>query len=159
MSKQFYFKQFSLAKVHSLVLFDPYIGLYQVLPLRDRVELQSDGNKRAFCTPQSSSITVTSPSDFLVIYSGHSLRESLLFRDAVGVFCSLSWLKPGSSGNKGVLRIPQTSSITEASPSDYLASKQDTRWGEYYPSAEMQSEYSAAPADWAIKIDDLPMLT
>ena len=28
MSKQFYFKQFSLAKVHSLVLLDPYIGPY-----------------------------------------------------------------------------------------------------------------------------------
>ena len=37
MLKQFYFKQFSLAQVHSLDLFDPYIGLYQVLPLRARV--------------------------------------------------------------------------------------------------------------------------
>ena len=29
---------------------------------------------------------------------------------------------PGSNGNKGVLRIPQSSSITGASPSDYLMS-------------------------------------
>ena len=39
MSEQFYFKQFSLAQEHSLVLFDPYIGPYQVLPLWARVDL------------------------------------------------------------------------------------------------------------------------
>ena len=37
--KQFYFKQFNLEYVHSLVLFDPLIKLYQVLPLRARVYL------------------------------------------------------------------------------------------------------------------------
>ena len=35
---------------------------------------------------------------------------------------------PGSDGNKGVLHIPQSSSITEASPSDSFASYQDIRW-------------------------------
>ena len=30
--------------------------------------------------------------------------------------------RPGSDGNDGVLRIPQTSSITRASPSDSLVS-------------------------------------
>ena len=65
MSKQSYFKQFSLVKVQSLVLFDPSIGPYQS-----------------------------------------------------GI---------GSDGNEGVLRIPQSSIIT----------------------AEMQSMYSSAPADWA----------
>ena len=39
MSKQSYFKQFGLALVHSLVLFDPKIEPYQVLPLRARVDL------------------------------------------------------------------------------------------------------------------------
>ena len=39
MLKQSYLKQFSLACVHSLVLFDPYIGTYQVLPLWARVDL------------------------------------------------------------------------------------------------------------------------
>ena len=39
MSKQFYFNQFSLAKVHNLVLIDPYIGTYQFLPLPGRVDL------------------------------------------------------------------------------------------------------------------------
>ena len=36
---------------------------------------------------------------------------------------------PGSDGNKGVLRIPQSSSITGASLSDCLVSYQDTHWG------------------------------
>ena len=36
MSKQFYFKELSLEKVHSLVLSDPKIELYQVLLLRAR---------------------------------------------------------------------------------------------------------------------------
>ena len=36
----------------------------------------------------------------------------------------------GSNGNEEVLHIPQSSSITGASPSDYLVSYiQDTRWG------------------------------
>ena len=39
MPKQFFFEQFSLALVHSLVLFDPKIGPYQVLPPRVRVNL------------------------------------------------------------------------------------------------------------------------
>ena len=36
--KQFYFKQFNLALVQNLVLFDPEISPYQVLPLRIRVD-------------------------------------------------------------------------------------------------------------------------
>ena len=39
MSKQSHLKQFFLAQAHSLVLFDPYIGPYSVLPFRDRVDL------------------------------------------------------------------------------------------------------------------------
>ena len=59
---------------------------------------------------------------------------------------------PGSNGNEGVLRILQSSSIAGTSPSDCLVSYQDTRWGGggSYPSAEKQSVYSTAPADWAI---------
>ena len=53
---------------------------------------------------------------------------------------------PGNDGNKGVLDIPQSSSITEAS-TDCLESYQDTCWGEYNPSAEMQ--LVAFPADCA----------
>ena len=59
---------------------------------------------------------------------------------------------PWSDGNKEVLHLPQSSSITETSPSDCLVSYQDIRCGVgSYLSAEMQSVYSAAPADWAKK--------
>ena len=44
----------------------------------------------------------------------------------------------GSDGNKEVLCIPQSSSITGTSPSDCLVSY-----------AEVQSVYSTAPDDWA----------
>ena len=56
---------------------------------------------------------------------------------------------PGSDGNEGVLCIPQSTSITVASQSDCSVSYPRYPFGEYYPSAEMQSVYSAAPADWA----------
>ena len=55
---------------------------------------------------------------------------------------------PGSDGNEGVLLIPQSSSITGASPSDCLVSYQDTLGGgRSYPSAEVQLVHSTASAD------------
>ena len=56
----------------------------------------------------------------------------------------------GNDGNEGVLRIPQSSSITRASTSDCLVSNPGHSLRVSYSSAEMQSVYSAAPADWAI---------
>ena len=56
---------------------------------------------------------------------------------------------PGSDGNEGILRVPQSTSICEASESDCLLSYPGHSLGESYPSAEMQSVYSVAPADWA----------
>ena len=56
----------------------------------------------------------------------------------------------GSIGNEGVLCIPQNSSITGASPLDCLMSYPGHSLEEKsYPSAEKQSVYSTAPADWA----------
>ena len=57
---------------------------------------------------------------------------------------------PGSEGNKGVLCIPQSSSITGTSPSDFFVSYPGHSLGEgrSYPSAEKQSVYSTTPADW-----------
>ena len=50
-------------------------------------------------------------------------------------------VRPGSEGNEGVLRIPQSSSITCASPSDCLA---------LYPGYLLkESNLSAAADDWA----------
>ena len=51
---------------------------------------------------------------------------------------------PGSDGNKEILRIPQSSSITEASPSDSLVSYPRHSLG------EIQLFCSAAPADKAM---------
>ena len=58
--------------------------------------------------------------------------------------------RPGSYGNEGVLRIPQSFSITGASSSDGPMSYLGHWLGESYSPAEMQSEYSTASADWAI---------
>ena len=55
---------------------------------------------------------------------------------------------PGRDGNEGLLHIPQSSSIAEASTSDYLVSYPEHSLGKSYPSVEKQSVYSAAPADW-----------
>ena len=54
----------------------------------------SDGNKEVLRIPQSSSITGALPSDYLVSYAGHSLREVLfLWREAVGVLYSPNRMK------------------------------------------------------------------
>ena len=58
--------------------------------------------------------------------------------------------EPGSDGNEGVLHISQSSSITGTSPSDFLMSYPGQSLGGGYPSVEMQSVYSTAPANWAI---------
>ena len=59
---------------------------------------------------------------------------------------------PGSNGNERVLHIPQSSSITEASPSYCLVSypEHSLAVGVSYLSTEMQSVYSLTPANWAI---------
>ena len=55
---------------------------------------------------------------------------------------------PGSNGNEQVLHILQ-SSKTAALPSNSLMSYPGYLLMESYPSAEMQSVYSTAPANWA----------
>ena len=57
---------------------------------------------------------------------------------------------PGSNDNEEVRHIPQISKAG-ASSSNGLFHTQDTRWWVSYSSAEMQSVYSTAPADWAVK--------
>ena len=51
----------------------------------------------------------------------------------------------GSNGNEGVYQIPQSSIITGALPFNFLASYPG-HFEETYPSAEMQSVHSIAPA-------------
>ena len=55
----------------------------------------------------------------------------------------------GSDDNEGVHCNPKSSSITGASPSDYLVSNPGHSLGGYL-SAKVQSVYSTALADWAI---------
>ena len=57
---------------------------------------------------------------------------------------------PGNDGNKGILCIPQGSSITGASPLDCFVLYPRHSLGEFYPFVEMQSVYSAVPADWTL---------
>ena len=57
---------------------------------------------------------------------------------------------PDQSGNEGVLCIPQSSSITGTSPSYCLVISRTLVRAGSYSSAEMQSMYSTAPANWAI---------
>ena len=58
---------------------------------------------------------------------------------------------PGSDNNEGIHCISQSSSITEAAPSDCLVSYLGHALRESCPSEEMQSVYSTAPVDWTIE--------
>ena len=64
---------------------------------------------------------------------------------------------PGSDGNEGLLCIPQSSSITGTSSSDCLVSYPGHSLGGSYPSAEVHSVYSKAPANWASKAGASPL--
>ena len=55
---------------------------------------------------------------------------------------------PGSDANEGLLRIHQSSRITETSPSYFLISYPRHSIGGSYPSAEKQSVYSTATVNW-----------
>ena len=57
--------------------------------------------------------------------------------------------RPENDSNKGILRIPQSSSISEASPPDCFVSYPGNSLRYSYPSAELESVYSAVPVDWA----------
>ena len=52
------------------VLFDPYIGTYQVLPLNIRPEIE--GNEGVLRVPQICSVTGALASDYLASYLGRS---------------------------------------------------------------------------------------
>ena len=58
---------------------------------------------------------------------------------------------PGSNGNKGVLCIPQSFSLSGTSPSDCLMPYPGQSLGGSYPSAELLTAFSTAPTDWASK--------
>ena len=55
----------------------------------------------------------------------------------------------GAMVNKGRSAFPKAPVLLEASPSDCLVSYPGHSLERFYPSAEMQSVYFTAPADWA----------
>ena len=55
MSQRFYFKQFTLALVHCLVLFDPLTGPLSGVTTKDHRGSGSDGIEGLLCIPQISS--------------------------------------------------------------------------------------------------------
>ena len=71
---------------------------------------------------------------------------------------TLGQSRPGSDGNEVVLCIPQSSSITGTSSSDYLVSYPGHLLEGSSPSVKVQSVYSTAPVDWAIHCGVLPPL-
>ena len=101
---QFYFKQISLTLVHCFNVKSSSISSNQFslstqfssIWSRDRTQSGattpgqscpvSEGNDRILCIPQSSSITRTLPSDCLMSYLRHSLRESYSSREKQSVY-------------------------------------------------------------------------
>ena len=98
MSKQFYFKQFSLASVHSLNIKTVLFRAIQFITCTQFSSIwpldwtlsgattpgqsgpRNDGNEGVHRIPQNSSITGASPSDCLVTFPGHSLGGILFYR-------------------------------------------------------------------------------
>ena len=92
MSKQFYFKQFSLPWAHSLVLFDPQTGPYQELQLWARVDQGAMVIKEYSAFPKAPALL--EPHHLILLYHTKDTcwwGEVLpLSRGAVGVFWSPS---------------------------------------------------------------------
>ena len=105
MSKQFYFKQFRLAYktvIFQTIQFSISTLFSSIWPIDRSLSIAttkqpkwpgSNGNEGVLRISQSSSITGTSPSDFLVSYPGHSLVVVVvgflpLCKGAVGIFYS-----------------------------------------------------------------------
>ena len=81
--------QFSISM--QLVLFNPKIGPFSGATILGQSGPGSNGNEGVLRIPQSSCITLTSPSNCFVSYPGLSLWGVIpLCKDAVGVFYSPS---------------------------------------------------------------------
>ena len=99
--KQFYFKQISLSKVQRV--------LFQTVQLRI-ISTQFQCKKKLFFFKQ-----------FSLAFSTQFSSIWPIDRTLSGA-TSPGQSEPGSDGNEGVLRIPQSSRITRISPSDFLVS-------------------------------------
>ena len=97
---------------------------------------------------------------FLVLYPGHSLRVEVILLLCRGAVCVLYYIQPQLTGLKdahwwrGLTPLQRGSWYILQPEQTGLRLVgiiyQDTHWaGVSYPSAEVQSVYSIAPADWA----------
>ena len=75
-------------------------------------------------------------SRFICLFGFYGISKFVSYCNAKSIFIqktvlfqTIQFSGPGTNGNEGVLHIPQSSSITEASPSDSLMLYQDTHWG------------------------------
>ena len=85
-----------------------------------------------------------------VLFQTIQFSLSTLFSSIQPIDWTLSGaITPSQDDNEGVLRIPQNSNITEASPSEFIVPYPGHSAGKSHPSAEVQSVYSTTPADWA----------
>ena len=99
--------------------------------------------KRTFGSPSTKVANFTYKDSCFFIHSIWPIDRTLL-----GV-TTLGQNESGSDGCKGVLRIPQIFSITEASPSDCLVSYAGHSLKDSYFPARVQSVYYATPVAWA----------
>ena len=139
--KQFYFKQFTLAEVQSFFFF-----------CLDAVKCKN-GSILNNSVLHTYTVYMSKAVLFQAIQFNirtHFSSIWLRHRNLSGA-TNLGHSEPGSDCNKEFLGIPQTSCINGDSLSDFLVSYQGHSLGESYPFAEMQSVYSAAPADWAVR--------
>ena len=93
----------------------------------------------------------------LLLYNSHNLTSNICLYTifvwpinwTLLSFSTPDQNDPGSNDNEGALHIPQSSKV-RASPSDGLMSYTGHSLMWSYSNAEMQSVYSAAPADWLV---------
>ena len=142
-NSQFYLKQFSLAWVQSLIVKNTSISSNTVLSNSCNLS-NSSYFEHSFCPHTVKTLL------FQAIQFNISTMISPIWPidKTLSGATTLGQIEPESDGNKEVLCIPQSSSITRKSPSDCLVSYPRHLLGESYPSAEKQSVYSTASTNW-----------
>ena len=161
-NKQFYFKQFSLEYVHSLIIKDISISNYSVYS-NSFISSNSVSYKYTFAyTHLNVKIVLFQAIQFSM--STQISYISSIDRTLSGA-TSPGQSRPGSDGNKGVLRIPQSSSVTGTSPSDCLVSYPGDSLRASDPSAEMYRVFNtpSRQSNWdlckRLKFDDIIKFT
>ena len=127
---------------HGLVLFNPYIGPYQMLPLGVREDLEVIAMKRCSAFPKAPDLL-----EHHQLNPVHSLGESCSFEEIQSVYSTT----PAGCATGHLLRQSYLSAemqlVYSTAPADLATGH--SLW-KSYPSAEMQLVYSTVPADCII---------